>query len=94
MAKLIMKDGTVRNCDTAKAKKIQEIILGMAKPADKAQADFVATVLEVDFSDGVKVVHAEEPKHDDEIAKIMANPKLNGLQRARAVANRIKERTR
>lgn len=37
---------------------------------------------------------AEPNKKPDQIAKIMGNPKLNGYQRAKAVAKHIKERGR
>lgn len=96
MAKLLMIDGTVRNVDYNKAAKILEILNGLKEPDDDKQAEFVLKVKDVDFGDNHRVTHASPRRtsieHDEEIDKIIANPKLKGVEKARAVARRIKER--
>lgn len=98
MAKLIMKDGTVRNCEYNKAAKIQQVMVGIEKPESEEQAEFVKLVKRVDFGNDTEIVHGAMPspkpetKRPDQIAKIMSNPKLNGYQRAKAVAKAIRGR--
>lgn len=99
MPKLIFSDGTDRKVDYNTAAKVLAVLEGREKPENKKQATFVATVANVEFdapgrpqpATAAPFRHVER-EHDEEIDKILADPKLKGRDRAAAVAKRIKER--
>lgn len=97
MTKLIMADGTIKKVSYNQAAEILQMLNGVKKPKDKMQAKFLLEVKEVSFDDGLKVVKGKnKPKHiiehDPWVDEIMADSKLNGRAKARAIAKRIKER--
>lgn len=98
MAHLIMSDGEIRKVDYNTAAKVFAVLNGTKKPEDEEQAKFIERVQEVDFSIGDRAPVATPAagkivkKHDPVMDEILADPKLKGVAKAKAVAKRIKER--
>lgn len=100
MARIVLTDGTYRDVDYNTAAQVYRVHQGLQEPEDDRQAAFVKQVKEVLF-DGV--LAQSEPLiqeasfislevHDNEMDKILADPDLHGIDKAKAVIERIKQR--
>lgn len=96
MAILIFSDGKRREVPYDTAAKVYQVLTGKEEPKDPEQAEFVLTVAEVVFDGSPVRVQVTLPtlqrEHDIEMDKILANDKLKGRDKAKAVIERIKER--
>lgn len=98
MARITLDDGTIHEVDYNVAAEVNEIRLGVRKPKNPRQAAYAKRVTRVDFDTPVPTTTpqghgAYDPnKHDEDMAKVLLDPKLKGAAKMRAVLQRIKER--
>lgn len=102
MAVLIMSDGGRRNVSYNQAAKVYQVLMGIEKPEDNEQKDFVSQVKEVifDATSSFRTTHAgsrrridsDRKKPDKEIRKIIRDKTLTGREKAIKIAQRIKMR--
>jgi hypothetical protein len=99
MARITLNDGTTREVDYNTAAKINDIKRGLLPPDNMEQRVFVSKVTGIDFEDlseptPMKLIEVPRRAHDKQMDKILANRKLRGIEKARAVIERIKERNK
>lgn len=94
MYKVSMTDGTTLDVPYDKAKKIADMLEGITQPEDSKQQAFMERVASVDMRPPKPLREKRAPAKvaDPELAKIMKNKKLKGVEKARAVADYIKSR--
>lgn len=95
MPKLLMTDGTTRLVNYDKAANIFQVLTGKKEPEDSRQATFIETVASVEFDPLVMrkpIIRRRTPEHDQTMDVILADKSLTGINKARAVAKRLKDR--
>lgn len=96
MPVLILTDGTKLKVEYNTAAKVLDILNGTKEPENKQQADFANKVVDVQF-DTPRTIGAYRhtvTDHDEEMDKILSNPRLRGRDKLKAVVDRIRERAR
>jgi hypothetical protein len=97
-AVIIFKDGSSKRCSTVQATAIRQVLWGEKRPKSKAHDQFCLTVKDVVF-DQVQLIplpfedNVKDPRTGDRnINRILRDPNLKGIERARAVAKRLNRR--
>jgi hypothetical protein len=97
-AVLVFTDGKKTRVGYGKAAEIFQILEGNKRPKNKAQREFVEKIANVIF-DQVPLLNDPTPIKrkvtgpDEKMGDILSDPYLSGRDRARAVADRLKERS-
>lgn len=95
MAQLIFIDGKQLNVPYEKAAKIKQVLDGLEEPEDEEQAAFVCKIADIRFDKLPKPRAYRNPRglseeqkleRREKITKIMADPKLKGIQKVQAIS--------
>lgn len=98
MPKLVMNNGTFKIITMEKALVIHSLLMGKTSPESPKQVAFLKTVAEVDFdeqSNSLPLTY--EPAklitvNDPELKQVLEDKSLKGKDKARAVAERIRQK--
>ena len=94
MPSIHFKDGTIKQVSYDTAAQIREIQAGERKPASPKQAQYTAFVKYIMFEPikRPQTFTYKPAEPDEEMNRILADSNLRGLEKLRAVAQRIRQR--